>query len=60
MEGKEEQAQKGRRAEELTPAEIKSIRDMKSNGVSQRRIAEHLGVNKAFVQRLDSSDPPTL
>ena len=51
---------KRRRAEGLTPAEIESIRDMKSNGVSQRRIAEHLGVSKAFVQRLDSSDPPTL
>ena len=51
---------KRRRAERLTPAEIESIRDMKSNGVSQRRIAEHLGVSKAFVQRLDSSDPPTL
>ena len=28
--------------------------------LGQRRIAEHLGVSKAFVQRLDSSDPPTL
>ena len=51
---------KQRRAEELTPAEVESIRIMKSNGVSQRRIAERLGVSKAFVQRLDSSDPPTL
>ena len=55
-----EKRSKRRRAEELTPAEMESIRDMKSNGVSQRRIAEHLGVSKAFVQRLDSSDPPTL
>ena len=55
-----EKRSKRRRAEGLTPAEIESIRDMKSNGVSQRRIAEHLGVSKAFVQRLDSSDPPTL
>ena len=55
-----EKRSKRRRAEGLTPAEMESIRDMKSNGVSQRRIAEHLGVNKAFVQRLDSSDPPTL
>tara|TARA_B110000914_G_C15135110_1_gene296761 strand:+ start:83 stop:529 length:447 start_codon:yes stop_codon:yes gene_type:complete len=50
---------KRRRAEELTPAERESIRDLKSNGVSQRRIAERLGVSRAFVQRLDSSDPPT-
>ena len=55
-----EKRSKRRRAEGLTPAEMESIRDMKSNGVSQRRIAEHLGVSKAFVQRLDSSDPPTL
>ena len=55
-----EKRSKRRRAEGFTPAEMESIRDMKSNGVSQRRIAERLGVGKAFLQRLDSSDPPTL
>ena len=55
-----EKRSKRRRAEGLTPAEMESIRDMKSNGVSQRIIAEHLGVSKAFVQCLESSDPPTL
>jgi len=55
-----EKRSKRRRAEGLTPLEMESIRDMKSNGVSQRIIAEHLGVSKAFVQCLESSDPPTL
>jgi hypothetical protein len=48
------------KAEELTADELERIRTLKKNNISQRKIAELLGVSKAFVQRLDCPDPPTL
>lgn len=48
------------RGQNLSTEEVVSIRNLLANGMSQRNIAAKHRVSRAFVQRLNSSDPPTL
>ena len=51
----EQSAAKAKAAKELNEDDLVRIEEMLSNGVSQRKIAEALGVSQAFVQRGVSS-----
>jgi DNA invertase Pin-like site-specific DNA recombinase len=44
-------AAKARKARELSEDDLARIDEMLNNGVSQRKIAEAMGVSQSFVQR---------
>ena len=46
-----QRAAKTKRAEELSKDDLVRIDNMLSNGVSQRKVAEAMGVSQSFVQR---------
>ena len=47
----EKRAAKARKAKELSEDDLARIDNMLSNGISQRKIAEAMGVSQSFVQR---------
>ena len=47
----EKRAAKTKKAKELSKDDLVKIDNMLSNGVSQRKVAEAMGVSQAFVQR---------
>jgi len=47
----EKRAAKARKAKELSEDDLVRIDNMLSNGVSQRKIAEAMGVSQAFISR---------
>ena len=47
----EKRAAKAKKAKELSEDDLASIAEMLSNGVSQRKVAEAMGVSQSFVQR---------
>ena len=51
VERAEKRAAKARKARELSEGDLARIDNMLSNGISQRKIAEAMGVSQAFVQR---------
>jgi len=51
VERAEKRAAKAKKARELSEADLARIADMPGNGVSQRKIAEVMGVSQSFVQR---------
>ena len=46
-----QRAAKAKRAKELSKDDLARIDNMLSNGVSQRKVAEAMGVSQSFVQR---------
>jgi len=50
-----QRAAKTKKAKELSKDDIVRIDNMRSNGVSQRKVAEVMGVSQSFVQRRVSS-----
>ena len=55
MERAENRAAKARKARELSEDDLARIDEMLNNGVSQRKIAEAMGVSQSFVQRKKGS-----
>ncbi len=55
MERAKDRAAKARKAKELSEDDLAQIAEMLNNGVSQRKIAEAMGVSQSFVQRRVSS-----
>jgi transposase len=51
----EKRAAKAKAARELSEADLLRIEEMLSNGVSQRKVAEIMGVSQSFIQRRVSS-----
>ncbi|MDA7692150.1 hypothetical protein N8848_01680 [Gammaproteobacteria bacterium] len=51
----EKRAAKAKKAKELSEDDLASIAEMLSNGVSQRKVAEAMGVSQSFIQRRVSS-----
>jgi hypothetical protein len=47
----EKRTAKAKKAKELSKNDLVRIDEMLSNGVSQRKIAEAMGVSQSFVQR---------
>ena len=47
----EKRAAKAKKARELSEDDLARIAEMLNNGVSQRKIAEAMGVSQSFVQR---------
>jgi predicted transcriptional regulator len=47
----EKRAAKAKTAKELSKEDLARIDEMLNNGVSQRKIAEAMGVSQSFVQR---------
>jgi transcriptional regulator with XRE-family HTH domain len=55
VERAKDRAAKARKAKELSEDDLAQIAEMLNNGVSQRKIAEAMGVSQSFVQRRVSS-----
>ena len=55
MERAKDRAAKARKAKELSEDDLAQIAEMLNKGVSQRKIAEAMGVSQSFVQRRVSS-----
>ena len=53
-------AAKDRKAKELSEDDLARIDNMLSKGVSQRKIAEAMGVSQAFISRLKTLESATL
>ncbi len=51
----EKRAAKAKKAKELSEDDLARIAEMLSNGVSQRKVAEAMGVSQSFIQRRVSS-----
>ena len=51
MERAERRAAKAKTAKELSEDDLARIDEMLNNGVSQRKVAEAMGVSQSFVQR---------
>jgi len=51
MERAKKRAAKAKAARELSEDDLARIAEMLNNGVSQRKIAEAMGVSQSFVQR---------
>ena len=51
MERAKKRAAKAKAARELSEDDLARIDEMLNNGVSQRKIAEAMGVSQSFVQR---------
>jgi hypothetical protein len=55
----EKRAAKAKTAKELSEDDLARIGEMLNNGVSQRKIAEAMGVSQAFICRLKSGEDET-
>lgn len=51
---------KAKKAKELSKDDLVRIDNMLRNGVSQRKVAEAMGVSQAFISRLKTLESPTL
>ena len=51
---------KAKKAKELSKDDLVRIDNMLSNGVSQRKVAEAMGVSQAFISRLKTLESATL
>ena len=51
---------KAKEAKELSKDDLARIAEMLSNGVSQRKVAEAMGVSQSFISRLKTPESPTL
>lgn len=56
----EKRAAKAKKAKKLSKDDLVRIDNMLSNGVSQRKVAEAMGVNQSFISRLKSLESSTL
>lgn len=56
----EERAAKAKVAKELNEADLARIEEMLSNGVSQRKVAEAMGVSQSFISRYKTLESTTL
>ena len=56
----EKRAAKAKAAKELSKDDLARIDEMLSNGISQRKIAEAMGVSKAFISRYKTLESSTL
>ena len=56
----EKRAAKAKAAKELSKDDLARIDEMLSNGVSQRKVAEAMGVSQSFISRLKTPESPTL
>ena len=56
----EKRAAKAKAARELSEADLARIDEMLSKGVSQRKVAEVMGVSQSFISRYKSLESPTL
>ena len=56
----EKRAAKAKKAKELSEDDLARIAEMLSNGVSQRKVAEAMGVSQSFISRLKTPESPTL
>ncbi|MDB4164825.1 helix-turn-helix domain-containing protein [Gammaproteobacteria bacterium] len=52
----EKRAAKAKKAKELSEDDLASIAEMLSNGVSQRKVAEAMGVSQSFISRYKSAE----
>jgi len=57
MERAENRTAKTKAARELTEDDLARIAEILNNGISQRKIAEVMGVSQSFVQRRVNSSP---
>ena len=57
MERAEKRAAKAKKARELSKDDLARIAEILNNGISQRKIAEVMGVSQSFVQRRVNSSP---
>ena len=60
MERAKKRAAKAKAARELSEADLARIDEMLSKGVSQRKIAEAMGVSQSFISRYKSAESATL
>ena len=60
MERAENRTAKAKAAKELSKDDLARIAEMLNNGVSQRKIAEAMGVSQSFICRLKTPESPTL
>ena len=58
MERAENRAAKAKAARELREDDLARIDEMLNNGVSQRKIAEAMGVSQAFISRYKTAESP--
>jgi predicted transcriptional regulator len=56
----EKRAAKAKAARELSEDDLAQIAEMLNNGVSQRKIAEAMGVSQAFISRYKTLESSTL
>jgi len=56
----EKRAAKAKATKELSEDDLARIAEMLSNGVSQRKVAEAMGVSQSFISRLKTPESPTL
>jgi len=52
-------AAKAKAARELSEDDLARIDEMLNNGISQRKIAEAMGVSQSFISRLKTPESPT-
>ena len=52
----EKRAAKAKKAKELSEDDLARIAEMLSNGVSQRKVAEAMGVSQSFISRYKSAE----
>jgi len=57
VERAEKRAAKAEKARELSKDDLARIAEILNNGISQRKIAEVMGVSQSFVQRRVNSSP---
>ena len=60
MERAENRTAKTKAARELSEDDLAQIAEMLNNGVSQRKIAEAMGVSQAFISRYKTLESSTL
>ncbi len=60
MERAENRTAKTKAAKELSKDDLARIAEMLNNGISQRKIAEAMGVSQAFISRYKSLESATL
>ena len=56
----EKRAAKAKKAKELSEDDLARIAEMLNNGVSQRKIAEVMGVSQSFISRYKAAESPPL
>lgn len=55
-----QRAAKAKAAKGLSKDDLARIAEMLNNGISQRKIAEAMGVSQSFISRYKSAESPTL